>query len=146
MMKWVVNKWRYLSDIGVYPEHSYDDIKRIRILNQSSIIGLINTFVYGVILLILSFPKLLKLNIDFHFIFDFSFLCLLVCCGLGSIILVKRFGYNTGAIFTLVSIPTMLFTLSIVLESIGIEYYFFPFFILMFYLIKKRKTVFILSF
>jgi two-component sensor histidine kinase len=145
MTKWFANKWRYLSNNGVRPEHSYEETKRIRILNQSAMIGLINTFVYGVILIILTFPKLIKLDIDVHFIFDISFLFALICCSWGTFCLVKRIGYNTGAIFTLIAVPTLLFTLSIVVKSVGIEYYFFPFFILLFYLIKKRKTVFIIS-
>ncbi len=145
MIKKIVHIWQVLSNNGVRPHHTYEDIKRVRIINQSSVIGLINTLVYAIILLSLYIPKFLKLQFEFAFVFDILFLLTLAACGLFNLWLIKKYDYRIGSIFLLIAFPTLLLTLSIVLDKVGIEYYYFPFFIILFYLLRNRRGLTIIS-
>lgn len=145
MIKKIVHIWQVLSNNGVRPYHTYEDIKRVRIINQSSVIGLINTLVYAIILLSLYIPKFLKLQFEFAFVFDILFLLTLAACGLFNLWLIKKYDYRIGSIFLLIAFPTLLLTLSIVLDKVGIEYYYFPFFIILFYLLRNRRGLTIIS-
>jgi two-component sensor histidine kinase len=145
MFKKITRTWNAISNTGVSHEHSYEDIKRIRIINQSTIIGLINTLIYAIILVSLYVPKLAKLEVDFAFIFDVSFLFTLAIFGFLTFWLMKKYDYRVSGIFMLIAFPTLLLTLSIVLDKVGIEYYYFPFFIILFYLLRNRRGLTLIS-
>jgi two-component sensor histidine kinase len=145
MIAKIIDVWHTLSDNGIRPHHTYEDIKRVRIINQSSVIGLVNTLLYAIILIVLDMHKFIKLQFEFAFIFDISFLFTLAACGVFNLWLIRKYDYRIGGIFLLVTFPTLLLTLSIVLDKIGIEYYYFPFFIILFYLLRYRRGLTIIS-
>jgi len=145
MFKKISHTWNQLSLNGVRPEHTYEDIKRIKIINQSSVVGLANTLMFAIILIFLSLSKLIKLEIEFGFIFDLLFLLVLAIFSFTNFWLIKKYPYNVAAIFLLTSIPTILLTLNIVFDKMGAEYYYFPFFILLFYLLRNRRGLIIIS-
>lgn len=145
MFEKIIRIWKVISNNGVRAEHTYEDIKRIKVINQASLIGLINTVLYIIVLAFISFPKLIKGNIEFSVIFDISLLTSLGLITFTNLILLKKYDYKIGAIFQLVSIPTLLLTCNIVFDHSGTQYYYFSFLILLFYLIKDRKLLILIS-
>jgi two-component sensor histidine kinase len=145
MIKKFIHVWQSLSHNGVLPEHSFEDIKRIKIINQASIIGLINTFVYAIILIIFSFSKIIQLDIEFQLVFKISFLLVISFFGFLTFVLLRKYNYRIGGFFLLFTFPTILLSLNIVLDKSGTEFYYFAFFILAFYILRKRRGLAIIS-
>jgi len=118
--------WQVISDYGIKPSMSFDEQKSIRILNQFSVVGIIIAIYYTLLLLALSGPELV--------IYDLNIGILGVCV----IVMTKKFGYKTGGVFMLLTIPIPLVLLNYVYGNVGGHYYYFSLFILSFYIFGKN--------
>jgi two-component sensor histidine kinase len=145
MIKKLIHIWQKLSNSGIRPEHTFEDIKRIRIINQASIIGLTNTLLYAIILISLSFSKIIKLDIELPLLFKIGFLLTISLFGLLTFVILRKYGYKVAGFFQLIAFPTLMLTLNIALDKSGTEFYDFAFFILAFYLLRQRRGLAIIS-
>lgn len=145
MVDKILHYWKLLSNKGVRPEHSYEDIKRIRVVSQASLIILISSLLYFVVLIFVSFHDLLDFVMKSNIIFNALLILIIVICTFIAIFFLKKFDYRISINFLLVSIPTILLSLSIVYDHSGTEYYYFTFLILAFYLVNSRKSLIFIS-
>ncbi len=137
--------WTSLSNNGVGPNHDFDEIKRIKIVNQASFMGIFISVTYFIILICLTFSDLIKLKIDAGLIFDTEFLIVLISVCTIIFLLVRKFDYKIGAIFFFILIPGLMFSLNIVFGKVGSEYYYFSFFVLLFYILRRHKSLIFLA-
>lgn len=137
--------WNKFSNFGIRVDYIFEDIKRIRIINQCNIIGILNTVLYVLILICINIRLLINYQVNVVFIFDIIFLAIMAFLGVLNFWIVKKYHYKIGGIFMLTVFPTLLASLTLILGDVGIEYYYFPFFIVMFYILGKHYGVIILA-
>jgi two-component sensor histidine kinase len=128
-MNYLRQYWEKWSNNGRLAKHSFQDIKRLRIINQFSIVGIVVALSYSIPLFFTSEPILALYDLD------------IAILGLIVMVLVKKIDYNTAAIFMFISIPISLLLINSVYGKVGAEYFYFSLYILLFYIFKNRVTL-----
>jgi two-component sensor histidine kinase len=126
----LIGIWNNLSSNGLKPEMGFNEVKRIRIVNQFAVVGIYIALSYTVFLLCLSEPILALL--------DFA----IVIFGLIVYILVKKTNYRIAAVFMFLSIPMPLIAINLFYGQGGAEFYFFSLFILCYYIFPQPRFLF----
>lgn len=137
--------WNKLSVNGIREHHTYDEIKRIKLLNQSALIGVIISILYFMILIALTIRNFHHSSFDKVFFFDVLFLIVIFSMSIINFRLTKKVRYKTSSIFMLIAFPTALLILNYFLGDVGSKFYSFSFLILGFYLLRGSKSMFFIA-
>ncbi len=133
MFKSIGKIWNMASNYGIENSMPFSEQKSIRILNQYSIVGMLIASFYSILLLIISAHDLVIYDVNILVVLIFVFL------------ITKRFGYKTGSVFLFIFTPPSLGILNLIYGEVGGHYYFFPIFILAFYIYGKNYKLILLA-
>jgi len=117
--------WEKLSNGGVQADHDFEDVKRIRIINQFCVVSFIVAM--GYVLLLLSLGSVYLALFDFNI----AFWVVIV------MVLIRKTNYNFGANVLMLTAPLALLLISKEYGRVGAEYYYFPLLIFSYYIFKR---------
>lgn len=125
--------WKFIINVGISTDLPFDVQKRLRILNQILFLGIFIPLTYAILFAILGYKGLMLLEIE-------------ICAiSIATFALNAKLKKNVGKVILLLVIPLQMLVFPLFIADIGVEYFFFLFIIIGFYVIDNRYYLAILS-